>query len=97
MEQSEFEKLGLIEKIEHLRLDFIISDVLDELHKAVTKHPSWPRHDAIHAAAIVQEEAGELIRAALQFHYEDGSPDEIHKEAIQTAAMGLRFLAETQS
>lgn len=51
-------------------------------------------HDFIEAAAIVAEESGELIRAALQFHNEDGQYYAMHKEAIQTGAMALRFLVE---
>lgn len=75
--------------------------VVIELNNAKQKHPAWPitperaykpKGDYIHAAAIVSEEAGELTRAALQFHYEGGRFYDMHKEAIQTAAMALRFL-----
>lgn len=41
-----------------------------ELAASRKKHPTWPR-DIIHAAAVVAEESGELIRAALQAHYEE--------------------------
>lgn len=66
--------------------------ITDELMKAIGKHPNWPENNVIHCAAIVSEESGELIRAALQLHYENGSVDEVEKEAIQTGAMALRFL-----
>lgn len=63
-----------------------------EFQRAVNKHPNWPT-DVIHQAAIVGEESGELIRAALQESYEHGHNDESRKEAVQTGAMALRFLA----
>lgn len=66
--------------------------ILSELDRAEDKHPVWPKDDFVHAAAIVGEESGELIRAALQHHYEKGRYYEMHKEAIQVAAMALRFL-----
>lgn len=67
--------------------------VLMELHKAQVKHPQWPK-DYIHAAAIVQEESGELIRASLQHCYEKGRYYDMQHEAIQTAAMGIRFIVD---
>lgn len=69
----------------------ILDQVLKELQQAESKHPNWP-DDQIHAAAIVAEESGELVRAALNFRYEDGSKEEMKMEAIQTAAMAIRFL-----
>lgn len=69
----------------------LLQAVLDELAKAEQQHPSWPV-DVIHAAAIVGEESGELTQAALQLVYEGGSEEAVRKEAVQTAAMGLRFL-----
>lgn len=72
---------------------------LDELERAETKFPLWPT-DPVHAAAIVQEELGELQRAVLQGCYQREElkiiDDDIRKEAIQTAAMALRFLANYQ-
>jgi hypothetical protein len=66
--------------------------IADELTKAMNKHTYWPQDNVIHAAAIVAEESGELIRAALQFEYEEGDGDATLKEAIQTGAMAVRFL-----
>lgn len=67
-----------------------------ELERARNKHPVWPgtesRHDILLASAIVCEESGELIRAAVQNHGEGGSPRECFEEAIQTAAVCFRFL-----
>lgn len=73
----------------------IVAAVMAELERAERKFPGWPA-DAIHAAAVVGEEAGELTRAALQFTYEGGSADGMIKEAIQTAAMAVRFLLNAE-
>jgi hypothetical protein len=70
-----------------------IADLIDdELAAAIRKHPHWPKDNVIEAAAIVAEESGELIRAALQAKYEGGNIEACKKEAIQTAAMAIRFL-----
>lgn len=69
----------------------ILAAVLDELARAEKKHPHWP-DDEIHKAAIVCEESGELLRAAIQFEREGGRSDAMKKEAVQTAAMAVRFL-----
>lgn len=73
----------------------VLVRVLRELDKAEAQHPEWPK-DHIHQAAIVQEEAGELIRATLQLRYEKGHTSSMIKEATQTTAMGLRFLLNNQ-
>ncbi len=70
---------------------YILEQILEELERAENKHPLWPT-DVIHAAAIISEESGELMRAALQWNYENGNQDELKEEAIQTAAMCIRFL-----
>jgi NTP pyrophosphatase (non-canonical NTP hydrolase) len=75
----------------------ILDDILKELKRAKKKHPNWPDH-IVARAAIVGEEAGELIRAALNYKYDhigcssDESMDQMKKEAVQTAAMCIRFL-----
>ncbi|NNV54558.1 hypothetical protein [Limnovirga soli] len=68
-----------------------IISMLQEYQSACDKHPEWPAN-FIEGAAIVCEESGELIRAALQEKYEKGRYYDMHKEAIQTGAMALRFL-----
>ncbi len=69
----------------------IIPDILDELELAEIKHPDWPT-DIIHQMAIVIEEAGEAMRAAVQCEYEGRPIQPLKKELIQTAAMCIRML-----
>ena len=70
----------------------IRNEVEKELERAREKFPFWP-HDMVHAAAIVGEEAGELLQAALQYHFEEKETlDDCDHEAIQTMAMCIRFL-----
>lgn len=68
---------------------------LQELIRAEKKHPSWPG-DAIHQAAIVAEEAGELIQASIDRTYFNGTDANIEKEAVQTAAMVMRLLLNSE-
>jgi hypothetical protein len=67
--------------------------VLAELELATTKFPTWPT-DPLHALAVLGEEFGELGKAVLQSVYEPHKvkPGEVRAEAVQTAAMALRFL-----
>lgn len=64
-----------------------------EVVKATSKHPTWPT-DPLHALAVLQEEVGELTKEVLQLTYEPhkSSPEAVRGEAVQTAAMALRFL-----
>lgn len=68
-------------------------DVLREIERAMDKFPTWPT-DPIHAAAVVGEEFGELMKTVVEHTYEPNKStrDDVRKEAIQTAAMALRFL-----
>lgn len=70
-----------------------LSIIVSAMDYACEKHPAWPE-DYIHQSAIVAEEAGEMVQKALQLTYERGRLFDIHNEAIQTAAVGLRFLVE---
>ena len=71
----------------------IMQEIDNEIAIAESKFPAWPT-DIIHASAIVQEEAGELVKATLEVTYEPHKTGrgEVEKEAIQTAAMAIRFL-----
>lgn len=69
----------------------LIQLIETELAKARDKHPDWP-NDQIHAAAIVAEESGELIRAAVQFEREDGDMEAICKECVHTIVTAIRCI-----
>lgn len=71
----------------------IFNDITRELDRAVSKFPEYPT-DPLHALAVLGEEYGELNKAVLQLTYEPlkTSKDEVRSEAIQTAAMAIRFL-----
>ncbi len=75
------------------RISAIVGEVLAELIRATDKFPTWPT-DPLHAVAVLGEESGELTRAVMQAVYEPhkGGPSEVREEAIQTAAMAIRFL-----
>jgi len=72
----------------------VVADVLAELSRAMLKFPTWPT-DPLHALGVVNEEVGEMAKAVLQQVYEPhkNKPDDVRKEAIQAAAMTLRFIA----
>ena len=71
-----------------------VGEVLAEAARATRKFPTWPS-DPLHAVAVLGEEFGELTKAVLQLTYEPHktSASEVRTEAVQTAAMALRFLA----
>jgi NTP pyrophosphatase (non-canonical NTP hydrolase) len=68
--------------------------VQQEIDKAISKFPTWP-DDPLHALAVLGEEFGELTKEVLQSVYEPhkSNPGKVETEAIQTAAMAIRFLA----
>lgn len=78
----------------HALQNIIIAAIFLEVEKAERKHPNFAL-GTLDQAAVVAEESGELIRAALQHKYEDGSLKEVIKEAIQTAATCIRLLKVT--
>ncbi|MHB8953537.1 MAG: nucleoside triphosphate pyrophosphohydrolase family protein [Pirellulaceae bacterium] len=71
-----------------------VQPVLDELARAKAKFPTWPT-DPLHALAVLGEEFGELTKAIIQRVYEPhkSTAEDVRTEAIQTAAMALRFVA----
>ena len=73
----------------------VMGDLITELTNAETKHPGWPG-DVIHGAAIVAEECGEMVQAALQATYEEGPMERVYKEAAHTAATALRMMIAIQ-
>ncbi|MBZ0046107.1 hypothetical protein [Serratia sp. EWG9] len=68
-----------------------ITQIREELSAAESKHPTWPT-DVIHATAILNEEAGELTQAAIDYHYHNGSLEKVRREATQVGAMAIRVL-----
>ena len=74
-------------------MDLIFLQVCEELNSATDKFPMWPV-DPIHAMAVLGEEFGELNKEVLKLCYEPGksSLEAVEAEAIQTAAMAIRFL-----
>ncbi len=60
----------------------------------VSATKKWPNYysDVIHATALINEESGESIQAALDLTYDNGSIDDLKSEVIQTAAMCFRLL-----
>jgi len=74
--------------------DNITAQVLAELERAMRKFPTWPT-DPLHALAVLGEEFGELTKDVLQLTYEPHKTtlENVRTEAIQTAAMALRFAA----
>ncbi len=71
----------------------IFYEIQAEVGRAVDKFPTWPT-DPLHAIAVVNEEIGELNQAILQTIYEPhkSGTREVYAEAIQSAAMLIRFL-----
>lgn len=74
-------------------LDAITNEVKSEIERAMRKYPLWP-HDPVHAAAVVAEESGELVKEVLEtcYSHKSGSARNAREEAIQTAAMAIRFI-----
>jgi hypothetical protein len=75
------------------KVQYAIERILIELAGAETMHPHWPK-EALHACAIVAEEAGELLRDGVSYD-ETGDQsllNDMEDEAIQTGAMAIRFL-----
>lgn len=70
-----------------------------EIRESKKKHPNWPDH-VCGQAGIVCEEAGELMRAAVNYKYQKSKDacyrkqqqEELKKEALHTAVTAIRFL-----
>lgn len=77
-----------------LEVKMALVDITTEYKRACLKHPDWSKYDTVHRAAVVAEEAGELVRACLQHQFEQGEQIEMTVEAIQTASTAMRFLIE---
>lgn len=71
----------------------VLQAILEEFDRATKIHPDWPT-DPVHAAAIIGEEAGEVIKAVNNAvtGKKNGKDSDYRTEAIQCAAMCIRFL-----
>lgn len=83
----------LIESLSDTEKD-VIKQIIVEYQRSKVKHPKWKDNYVI-AAAVVSEESGELMRAALEYEDEGGEHIEMIKEAIQVGAMGLIFVVDS--
>lgn len=82
----------LADELRHLDLYELLTlgATIQELRRAKELWPEWPS-DHVYAAAIVAEEAGELVQATLNSAFK-GKPDEhSYQEALQTAVTAIRF------
>jgi hypothetical protein len=82
------------------RLLKLVDEIVAEYNRACALFPDWP-DDAVHAAAIMSEEAGETLQAAIDFNFKSRKGGtsryasllrNMRVEAIQTGAMVLRIL-----
>lgn len=78
-----------------MKIETITKLFLEEILAAEKVFPGWPS-DVVHAAAIVAEECGELVKAAIDFHYGRGCKGVLQNEAVQTGAMVYRFLMDIE-
>lgn len=62
----------------------------DAFIDAKKKFPEWHK-DIIHAAAVLQEESGELLKASINFYFGRGTIEQVEKELGHTGAMVQRF------
>lgn len=74
-----------------MKKEFIEQLIKIEMDMATRKHPEWPE-DIIHAAGILAEETGELLKACLDLVYFGGTKRHVRDEAISVATMAERFL-----
>ena len=75
-------------KLERLQ---IYNPIDAELKRAEKMHPDYP-NDMFRQLAIMQEEAGEVTKAVLDYCYAEGTLAQVKEELIQTAAMCMRML-----
>ena len=71
-------------------------ELLAEVCRATELHPVWPK-DLIHQVAIVAEESGEAIQAALNHVYHGDCLEKVRTELIQTGAMCIRALVNLEA
>jgi NTP pyrophosphatase (non-canonical NTP hydrolase) len=80
-------------------INVVLDDIANEVVSATSKFPTWP-DDPFHALAVIGEEFGELSKAIVQSTYEPEkcvAIEDVREEAIQLAAMAVRFLMSLDS
>ena len=70
----------------------IFKEVRKEIAKGGEEVPELAREDPVHSASILGEEAGEALKAALDYYYGRGDLKALKKELIHIVAMAFRFL-----
>jgi len=73
----------------------VTGQVVRSVLAAEEKFPSWP-DDLVHGAAIMSEEAGEAVKAALDYTYGRGFLTHYRLELLHTAAMCVRALLDLE-
>ena len=75
----------------------VLDEIVAEYERARRLYPVWPA-DVIQAVALMMEEAGEATQAANNYYWghKEGTLLMLRKEVIETAAMCLRILLDTQ-
>jgi len=76
-------------------IEKICTRILFVLEGAKLKHPNFPE-DIIHQVAIMAEESGESVQAALDYVYKADPIQMLEGELIQTAAMCIRCLEDIE-
>ena len=95
--ERRMDELDVAKALEDPRVGDAINDMLIELIRAENLHPVWPA-DVVHQVAILNEEAGEAMRAALRSYYnEGGTVEQVRTELIQTGAMAIRALINLEA
>ncbi len=74
-----------------MKIETVLAQIFSEIDRAEKLHPDWPT-DPIHQAAVVTEEAGELLQASLNRDEQKGTKRQMIIEATHTAATAIRFL-----
>jgi len=74
-----------------MRRNEAIALICAELDRAQGLHPAFPV-DTVHQVAVMVEEAGEAMQAALNHIYHGGSLEAVKTETIHAGAMALRVL-----
>lgn len=78
-------------KISDPDIQLFFKQTIHEMNKAAKKHPYWPE-SPVERAAIVAEEAGEVIREANHIREGIGNTDALYMELIHTAGVCFRML-----